>query len=433
MRSIRRREDQCRTDDTCILRVGALEVGHCIGEILTCSYFQPVGDMTVDVHTKVITLETCILNDTLLISEAPRESIIALFRTTADTGTILLKETSLVNLILPVGTGHLIHITILISTDTRSQEVLRRGVIGTLRIDRLSTHVRIAPLATIGILLCALLVETAVGSSLVLIAGIGIGIKHLYPTTYALDTPRSIHLNLRLTNLPLSGGNDNDTIGTTRTVNGSSGCILQHLNLLDIIRIDHRQRRSLLIITTGSLTARGAVGVSTIRYTINDIQGLRTGGKRVGATYCDADTSTRRAVALLHIDTSNLSLHAVSHIWRTTCHEILALDLGDRAAEVAFLHRTIAYHDNLFHHGGILHKGNLDLCLTLHINHLGLIPNHRHLNKELPLRHREGEVSFQICHRSNGSTRHLDAGTNQRLVKRAVEDLTLNLLLGSCM
>ena len=70
MRSVCRREDQCRTDDTRILRVGALEIRDGIGEILACAYFQPVGDMAVDVHTEVITLETSILDDTLLIGVA---------------------------------------------------------------------------------------------------------------------------------------------------------------------------------------------------------------------------------------------------------------------------------------------------------------------------------------------------------------------------
>ena len=129
MRSVSRREDQCRTDDTCVLGVRALEIGSRVREMLACTYLQPLGDMPSCVDTQSVSLVTGVLDDTALVRIAARKSVIAFVGTPGDRSVVLLRITELVDLILPVRTGHFIYIAVLIRSQTRVEEVLRCRVV----------------------------------------------------------------------------------------------------------------------------------------------------------------------------------------------------------------------------------------------------------------------------------------------------------------
>lgn len=90
MRSVRRRENEGRTDDTGVLGVGALEIRSGVGEMLTGTDLQPFGDMPGGVDTQSVTLVTRVTDDTGLTRIVTGKRIIAFVCTSADRHVILM-------------------------------------------------------------------------------------------------------------------------------------------------------------------------------------------------------------------------------------------------------------------------------------------------------------------------------------------------------
>ena len=86
------------------------------------------------------------------------------------------------------------------------------------------------------------------------------------------------------------GGDDDDTIGTTRAIDGRGRHILQHLDRLDVGRINRSQR----IEIGASHTVAGIGGRTAIveQHTVDDIQRLIAGIDGVTATDADIDRCT---------------------------------------------------------------------------------------------------------------------------------------------
>ena len=94
-------------------------------------------------------------------------------------------------------------------------------------------------------------------------------------------------------------GDDNHTVGTTGTVDGCGRYIFQHLDALDVGRIQKGQRVERRITARGSRTCR--CGIVIDNETINHVQRLIA--TRDGVTTTDADDAccTRLARGLRHV------------------------------------------------------------------------------------------------------------------------------------
>ena len=70
--------------------------------------------MPADIHSEIIALIPRILNNSFLIGITARECVIAIIGTSTDADTLILGKASLINLVLPVSTYHLIYISIFV-------------------------------------------------------------------------------------------------------------------------------------------------------------------------------------------------------------------------------------------------------------------------------------------------------------------------------
>ena len=103
--------------------------------------------------------------------------------------------------------------------------------VGTKALD--SIAIGIDQVIGIGIERCL----TTVDVLLVLQDGIVGGTGHIALLPGTLPAVTEVVVDLCLTHLTFLGGHENHTVGSTGTVNGTRGSILQHLDTLDIIRV----------------------------------------------------------------------------------------------------------------------------------------------------------------------------------------------------
>ena len=171
--------------------------------------------MPASIDTQPITLIAGVLDNTGCIGEVTREGIIAFFGTTADRRVVFLCPTHLVDSVLPVGSGYFVLIAVFIFADTRVEEIFRRRVIGTLRIDVSGTDIWVFPLSSIRVLLGVSFVESAVLCRFILIEGIMVCVKHVHLTSDLLERTFDAYFHFRFTFFTFLSGDDNYTIGTT--------------------------------------------------------------------------------------------------------------------------------------------------------------------------------------------------------------------------
>ena len=108
-----------------------------------------------------------------------------------------------------------------------------------------------------------------------------------------------------LTCTSLLGGDDDDTIRSTRTIDGCCRSILQYSKALDIVRVNHRQR---VTHTTHTIVVNSQ--------TINHIERLVGSIQRGTATDANLSTCTRFTTFSQYVHTGNLTYQ---HIRGTTC------------------------------------------------------------------------------------------------------------------
>ena len=265
-------------------------------------------------------------------------------------------ESSLENLVLPISHINLGRVSILIIVPAWMSIILRlTGIFTCIIINMTIIIILITPFTRI-CQVCFIRSQIILVASnlLVLITGIGNRIQHINLLRDMREAPAARELHLWLTCLTTLGSDDNDTVGTTRTINSCSRGILQDFDILDIMRVDHAQRVTALLIL-GSTIAWSRTGIEWD--TIHDVKRLRRSRERVGTTYHDTHTTTRSTVALVNLHTCHLTLHTVSQVERTTLHQVFTLQGTQGTAQVALLHRTITYDNNFIHHLGIfLHR-----------------------------------------------------------------------------
>ena len=165
-------------------------------------------------------------------------------------------ESSLENLVLPISHINLSSIAILIIIPARMSKILRlTGIFTCIIINVTIIIILITPFTRI-CQVCFIRSQIILVASnlLVLITGISYRIQHIYLLRNMRETPIARELNLRLTSFTTLGSDDNDTVGTTGTVNSCSRGILQNFDILNIMRVDHAQRVTALLIGCSTIT-----------------------------------------------------------------------------------------------------------------------------------------------------------------------------------
>ena len=230
----------------------------CASEITIGTNLKPLVHIGLNISTETCTGETRTDTNTILVEETAREVIVHILSTAADTKLMLVHKCCLEEFVLPIGTiGKQIRVFILFESTPSPQ---------------LSTRV----------------VEL----------GILFEVHHFEMLWQRLPSHHALIYNLRFAFLTFLCGDENDTVRCTRTVDGCSRSILQHLKRSNVRRVKSAKYRRIV----ASLTRHGN--------TINHIERL-VAAQRVDTTHLHRDTTTRSTRVLGHLNTGDTTLHCL--------------------------------------------------------------------------------------------------------------------------
>ena len=333
------------------------------------------------VHTcgETLVVRTCALQRTSLLEVVEANVIRIVSTATAEVDVVVLAHTGLEHLVEPVGVSAV-------------HELILAG----LGVQRIAAGQR-----------CA-----RVGTGLTQVLAVLVGIHHVVDAAGNL-VPAEISLIVNLQGLFLLtalGGDDDHTVSSTRTVDGTCRCILQHLDGLDVVR-------------------RDVANSGTHGHTVNHVQrSRRTERTDTTDTHCGVGTglTVRRNLHAGHLTFQHSRDVRVRHTL-----QFVGIHNADRTRQVGLLLDTITYDDHLVEHLGVaLHldlldngtsaDGNLAVFVT-HIAH-----NERRVGRSI-----NREVTVEVGNSTRLSTLHSNSCTNEgfpRLVNNLARDL--NGLLG---
>ena len=144
------------------------------------------------------------------------------------------------------------------------------------------------------------------------------------------NTPLSIKINDCITALCALGGDHDDTVSTTRTIEGVRSSILQYGHRLDIRRVD-------------------VVHAAAIRNTVEDNQRSLTCVDRTETADTDCRAIiTRRTRRVRHLNTGNLTIQRVHSVSNLRCSKLLSTNNGSRTGKCLLLGGTEGHYDDLF-------------------------------------------------------------------------------------
>ena len=171
-----------------------------------------------------------------------------------------------------------------------------------------------------------------------------------------LETCRSAEVELRIACLTLLGGNEDDTVRTTCTVDGRCRSVLEDFHRLDIVVVQE-------------------VDVARNRHTIDHVERVGTidGGD---TTHEDLWSCTRRTGAG-HLHTIDLALEGVHGVAGSALHDFIALDGRDGRGKVALLHNAVTYYHHVVENLLILLHADIEDSLVANRLFLGVIADER--------------------------------------------------------
>ena len=126
-------------------------------------------------------------------------------------------------------------------------------------------------------------------------------------------------------------GNHNHTVGTTSTVDGCCRSVLQHLDRLDIVRVE-------------KVEVAHCHAVYNVERTCRSIDGSDT-------TDDNAHLTTRLTCIAEDVDTSSLTLQTVKGVERLLLDDVGTLSVRYRTCKVGLTHCTVTYYYQLVKSG----------------------------------------------------------------------------------
>ena len=158
---------------------------------------------------------------------------------------------------------------------------------------------------------------------------------------------------------------EDHTVGTACTVDGRCRGILQHLDRLDIVRAEARERVDDQTLALGHRLADQG-------HTVDDVQRLVRTVDRARTADADRGAAARLTVVLTHLHTGNLAAQRIVERGNGLVVEQFRLDRSHGSGQVRLLHRTVTNRHDLFERNGILLQDDVDLRAVGHGDLLGL-------------------------------------------------------------
>ena len=306
---------------------------------------EVLGQVHGDVGIQVVALEAegITLQDRVIVGVTHTEVVVDSLGTTGEGGVVLLVHGEfLVALVVPVGIDSIVNdavgvgpggITILVSGDGSI------GELGTVSEFGNVSH-GVVPLHE------------------------GSPILHLAGDVGRSQVHRSGEAHGRLLDLTLLGGDEDNTVLSAETVNGS-GSVLQNGDALDVVGVQFLENGDIVIgfqltgviaPATGVLALTGNATHNTIH---NDHRVTITTDAEVGVEL------TGLTAVLGNLQTGNLTLESVNTIGGTGRRDVLRTNLRDRTREGLTLLDTITHNHSLVEELGVFHKDNVHLGSSL--------------------------------------------------------------------
>ena len=350
------------------------------GEVLADDHLA-VEQLVVGIGTGRQTAELRVLDGTQVVVVSHREERRALLRAVAHRQVVLLYHTRAGDLLEPVGISRA-HRGILVNEHIHRQAV-QHGV----------AHRVVAPVELIAQIVVVRIL-TVVHAGLPEGTAPLFGIHRLNLVLIERGSHRRVEVHLHLAVLTLLGGDDDDTVRGTRTVDTGRGSVLQHLDRLDVVTVQ--------LVHTGLR-----------RHTVDDVQRV------VVVQRADTTDAHRRSTRQV---TVGLDVHA-RHTALQGLHRVVLVLLG-QFADAHHAHRTrqvglalggIARHHHFVQRQGVvLHH---DLHAVLGGQLLGLIANVGE-HQRLAGLHLQCEVTVEVGHRTVRRPFLHHRGTDDGLTRR---------------
>ena len=210
-----------------------------------------------------------------------------------------------------------------------------------------------------------------------------------------------VYLELRVRTTAL-GGNQDNTVRTTGTIDSRSGSILQYRNRGDIITTNR-------------------VDFTLKRRTVYNVQRGCTTVDRTCTTDTDACARTRLTGTINNLNTCHLTLQCVRYVRLSLVGELFALHLFSRTNELCTSRSTITDNHDFVQHLRVFRQINNYSVLRCYF----LSRHTDERNNQYRIRvYRKGELTVDVGNRSSRSTLHLNRCTDDRLVICSVSDGT---------
>ena len=284
---------------------------------------EPLVDLRIDIGAEGETTIAGVDSDTVLVVPAGADAVAGVVDAAAHGQLVALGGCGAEELVLPVD----VH-----QVGGEVAGSIGRGVgLGVGSRKSLATvgptgiiHILVAELAAVHGKTCSVIVigGSALVAELLYIAAVEGILLHPDPlfgrseidlALHLLPAPGAVELDAGLAALAVLGGDEHHAVGTTRTVDGRRGGVLEDFNRLDVVGVD---------------------GVDVVgSHTIDHIERVGVGMDGSGATDADLRVLARLAGGRTDLDTCHLSLKCGSDIRDGAVTQLLAVHLGYRAGE----------------------------------------------------------------------------------------------------
>ena len=204
------------------------------------------------------------------------------------------------------------------------------------------------------------------------------GVERFWHLVYVLPAHVSVVTYLYLAFLTLLGGDEDHTICSRRTIDSSRSSILEHVDTLDVGRVE-------------------GVDVAA-SHTVDDVDRI---GAAVGTCTTDIDLESIARLTGIGLDghTRSLALESAEHLCGVEFGNVLTLHLQSGTSDEFFLLHAITHDHNFIEHVGVFGEGDAESALVAHRNFLcGVtnVGNHKHSTRL----HIESELTVEVGNRS---------------------------------
>ena len=218
--------------------------------------------------------------------------------------------------------------------------------------------------------------------------------------------------------VPLLGGNEDDAVRSTRTVDGRRRSVLEHGERFDVVGVDRLQR----IPHTLAAVYRNGHSVDHDQRVVRRIERSRT-------AHADRRTRTGTAVARDDVHAGDLALEHVLRGDYGAAVELLGLDRHDRTGHVVLFDRAVTDHHHVVDTHGIHLKRNVRQRRRTGDQADGLVSDVTDLDDRLRAG-RTDDIATVDVRRDPVGRAPFDYGSSQNRHPRIVDNHAFDLITG---